>query len=129
MCNFLKLTIHFQRLKGLYGDISDFKFNLFLAGLEDLDLDGASTWGLGSGKSSGIDETVLGLDDEELLAFDMVDLGPIQRESAEDVVHFDVQSVAVKALDLTGDAIAILHEEEVALIAGEHRYSNQKGQP
>src|SRR5215471_1113172 len=55
--------------------------------LEDLDFDGTVSRCFGSGEGSGINRAILSLDDEQLFAFHVVDLGRSDRLSAKKVVE------------------------------------------
>ena len=81
---------------------------------------------VGGGKAAGIDEAILGLDEEELLAFDVVHFGPVNRDTAGSVIEADGKRIGIEAFDFTSKAVAIAHDERVGLFTSGHRQNEQQ---
>jgi hypothetical protein len=47
----------------------------------------------------------------------MIDLGPVHRGCAQDVVDADIESIRFETFDFARDTVAILHDDDVALAA------------
>jgi len=70
-----------------------------------------------SGKLARVDCSVLRPEEKQLLAFNMIDLGPIHRKRAEDVIDTDIERVGTKPFNLAGDAVAVLHDDDVGFLS------------
>ena len=77
-----------------FDDVRLFNLDGRIGRFQDLDIDGASAGRCGCGERAGIDQSILGLDAEQLLALEMVHLDPFHGGSTEDVVDADVEWVS-----------------------------------
>jgi hypothetical protein len=80
-------------------------------------------------RESGIDRAILSFDDEQLFAFHVVDLGPIDRLRAQNVVDADEQRIGIETFDLAGDAVTISHDDDVAFVARKQGRSKKQRAP
>src|ERR1700704_1851700 len=72
-----------------------------------------------------MDCSILGLDHEQLRAFNVIDLGPIDGDGAEKVRDTDIQYVGTEPLNFAGEAVAILHQNDVGFVPRQDRGSDK----
>lgn len=68
----------------------------------------------------------MSFDEKELLAFDVVDFVPVNRDGTGSVVQTDSKSVRVEAFDFTCEAVSIAHDEKIRLIASGQRQGDEQ---
>jgi hypothetical protein len=59
--------------------------------------------------------------EEQLLALNMADFGPIHGQCAQNVVDTDIERVGTKPFDFAGDVVTILHDDNVGFFPPEER--------
>jgi len=79
----------------------------------NLNLHRPRPFGLCREKSSGVVVAVLRLHQEQLLAFDVMHLRPVDLGLALDVIEADTEHARVEALDLDLQAVAVVHDQHV----------------
>lgn len=79
--------------------------------------DRASPRRRGRGQRPGINQSILRLNNEQLFALDAIDLRPVHRGGAQDVVDADVKGVRSEAFDLASNTVSVFHDDDVILFA------------
>src|SRR4029077_19925235 len=102
-------------------DLLSFEGYFLPGGLHNVNLRGTSAQSVRSRECSCIDCSILSPNEEKLLALNMVDFRPIDRQCAQNIINTDIQRIRSKSLDFTSDVVAVLHNDDVGFSPREDR--------
>src|SRR6185369_12060739 len=102
-----------------------FNLGILFRALKYLNAYGSSAGLFRSPKCSAINGAVLRFHHKQLPAFQMGHLGPVNRRGSIDVIEADIKYAGIEPFDLTGHAVAILHDQRVCLVPCKKRHGEK----